>query len=395
MTIDARSDSKYRQTVSEAIALVPAPTSRAATLGGYATSHDNNYDFLRFALASSVVFAHGFHAVNRSNTFYEPLLGPTRDQLQLGHLAVNGFFAISGWLVTTSWDRSAGVYDYLRKRVLRIYPGFIVCYLFCLLVVAPLSGLTWAEYRAEFNAPVFLFKMILLRGFGGFYAFPHNGQHMLNTSLWTIPVEFGCYLIVAALGLLGAHRKPLVFVGAALGYVALLVEGLPQWSFLPTLPQPLLHVAATVSEMEQYFSPTCYFLIGASFYLLKDRIPCSGKLAAIALAACVVAARLPPLLGLVLPVCVPYLIFFFVYDPRIDVRHFGRRADLSYGIYLFGWPIQQMIARFLPWLNGVELFVLTMPVVCAVAFASWTFVEGPCLRLKRARVVVDPTPAVN
>jgi len=66
----------------------------------------NNYDFVRFVLASSVVFAHGFHALNRSGAFYEPMLGVTRDQLQLGHLAVHGFFVISGWLVIQSRERS-------------------------------------------------------------------------------------------------------------------------------------------------------------------------------------------------------------------------------------------------------------------------------------------------
>jgi peptidoglycan/LPS O-acetylase OafA/YrhL len=371
-------------------ASVPAERPPSPTFGTYAASHDNNYDFLRFVLASSVVFAHGFHAVNRSGVFYEPLLAPTLNQLQLGHLAVLGFFTISGWLVTASLERSSSIYDYLRKRVLRIYPGFIVCYLVCLFVVAPLSGLTWAEYRAQFDAPRFLAKMLLLRGFGGFYTFPHNGQHMLNTSLWTIPVEFGCYLMIAAFALFGAQRRRLVFVGAALSYATVLVGLLPQFSFFPGLPGAVQKVSALIDQAFPYRNAICIFLVGSTLYLLRDRVPFSGKLALAALAVFVVAARLPPLLDVVLPLTLPYMIFYLVYHPRIDARKFGSRADLSYGIYLFGWPIQQMLAWLVPTLNGIGLFALTMPILCAVAYASWTFVESPCLRLKRRRIAVAP-----
>lgn len=369
--------------------------ARAATLERYASSHENNYDFLRFALATSVVFGHGFHAVNRTGKFYEPLLGPTRGQEQLGHLAVFGFFTISGWLVTASWERSSGFVDFLRKRSLRIYPGFILCYLVCLFLVAPTSGLSWAEYTAQFNGGRFLAKMLLLRGFGGYYAFPFNGQHMLNTSLWSIPIEFGCYLMVAAFAIFGAFRRRAIFVVTALAYASVLFGALRELPGFDAMPAFVQRAVLHIDGLMGYRIQVCFFLMGATLYLLKDRVPFSGKLAAVALVASVIAARLPPLFDLVLPLCLPYLVFFFVYHPRIDLRRFGRRADLSYGIYLFGWPLQQIFARMFPSASGLTLFFIVMPALCAVAFASWTFVEEPCLRLKRARAPITPEPAVN
>src|SRR5215475_7230008 len=238
--------------------------------GDYSAKRDNNYDFVRFVLASSVVFAHGFHALNRSDVFYEPMLGVTRDQLQLGHLAVHGFFVISGWLVTQSWQRSGKFVDFLRKRALRIYPAYLVSYLVTLFVIAPLGGMTSEQYSHELNLPLSFVKMALLGGFGGFTAFPHNPQHTLNTSLWSIPVEFGCYLMVAAFAVFRAYRVRAVVAGAIFLYLAVAVGKLP-----------------TEFGFTEYVDS---FLIGSSEFLLRDRIPFSGRVAAVALAAFVIAA---------------------------------------------------------------------------------------------------------
>ena len=347
------------------------------TFGDYSAKHENNYDFVRFVLASLVVFAHGFHALNRSGAFYEPMLGVTRDQLQLGHLAVHGFFIISGWLVTQSWQRSGRFVDFLRKRALRIYPAYLVSYLLTLFVIAPLGGMTWEQYWHELNLPLSFVKMVLLRGFGGFTAFPHNPEHMLNTSLWSIPIEFGCYLMIAAFAVFRACRVRAVVAGAIFLYLAVTVGKLSDWS-----------------GFDYYFGFAEYvdsFLIGSSYFLLRDRIPFSGRIAAVALAAFVIAACVPPLMRFVLPLTVPYMLFYFVYNRKIDIHGWGRHADLSYGIYLWGWPFQQLITYwFEPNLNGITLFLLVMPILCGIAFLSWKFVEAPSLRLKQRA----PRPAV-
>jgi peptidoglycan/LPS O-acetylase OafA/YrhL len=101
----------------------------------------------------------------------------------------------------------------------------------------------------------------------------------------------------------------------------------------------------------------------------------------------VAGARLPPLLTLAMPICGTYLLFYVAYNPHIKLHGFGKKADLSYGIYLYSWPVQQILVQhFERWLTPGLLFVATMPLAMAAALASWVCVEKPFLRLKRPRV---------
>jgi peptidoglycan/LPS O-acetylase OafA/YrhL len=138
----------------------------------------------------------------------------------------------------------------------------------------------------------------------------------------------------------------------------------------------------------------CLFMFGAVFHQSKRRIPFSGKLALLALGLTAVAFRLPPSLQFVLPFTLPYLVFYVVYHPRLKLHAFGKRADLSYGIYLWGWPVEQMLVRlFEPQLNGLLLFLLALPLTSILALASWKLVEAPFLRLKRRPVLNQVTAA--
>jgi peptidoglycan/LPS O-acetylase OafA/YrhL len=118
-------------------ALSTAPENRA-----------NNFDALRLLLALMVLYSHCFHLVVRAGNWVNPLEF-TRGQTFLGGIAVDGFFVISGFLITASWQRSKGLVDYLRRRILRIYPGFVVAALVCLLVVGPWAAPTVAGYFSE------------------------------------------------------------------------------------------------------------------------------------------------------------------------------------------------------------------------------------------------------
>lgn len=364
---------------------VTAPAAKL-TFADVSRGRDNNCDFVRFMLAALVVLAHAFLALDRGTVVqYDLLNGVSRHQTQLGHLAVHGFFTISGALILASWERSPSLYDFIRNRVLRIYPGFIACYLLCLFVVAPLSGLSWDAYLAQLNLPLAAVKMLLLRGFGGFETFPTNPHHMLNGSLWTIPYEFGCYLLIAGFAIFGRYRRQAIPVGAAVAYVLYMFRGLAEGHTFEGVPQPLRGVLLGLAYL-QGPPEVCLFLFGAVFHQQKHRIPFSGKLALLALGLTAIAFRVPPTLQFVLPFTLPYLVFFAVYHPQWKLHGFGKRADLSYGIYLWGWPVEQMLTRFFePQLNGVTLFLLALPLTAILALASWKLVEAPFLRLKRRR----------
>ena len=102
-------------------------------------SRENNLDFVRLSLAVLVIFSHSFPLGNRTEHL-EPVVRLTHGQSTAGVIAVDAFFIISGFLITNSFLRSRSVWDYFRKRIARIYPGFLACMLVCALIVAPLAG---------------------------------------------------------------------------------------------------------------------------------------------------------------------------------------------------------------------------------------------------------------
>ena len=112
----------------------------------------NNFGALRLLLALAVLFSHAYAAYAGKHEDADHLCILTRGQMDLGSLAVQAFFAISGYLITLSWLRTPQLRTFLLKRVLRIYPGFIVASIISLLVFAPLSGAKWTTAFAPVEA---------------------------------------------------------------------------------------------------------------------------------------------------------------------------------------------------------------------------------------------------
>src|SRR4051794_20243403 len=98
----------------------------------------NNFDALRFLFAAMVILNHSYFMIDKYEV-NDPLYRLFKGQLDCGSLGVNAFFAISGFLITLSWMRSPKLRPFLWKRVLRIFPGFLVCFFACILVVAPIG----------------------------------------------------------------------------------------------------------------------------------------------------------------------------------------------------------------------------------------------------------------
>lgn len=174
----------------------------------------NNFDFLRFFLATLVIFSHSYPLID-GNHSREPISLVTSGQTTGGELAVDGFFLLSGYLIAQSWEKSRSVASYLKKRVLRIYPGFIVAVLICAFGLAPLLP-TNLSYYSELSPIRLLCSIINLNP-----DLPQVDSSLpvpaVNGSLWTIRFEFWCYLGVALLGLLGALRlRPLSLLVFAL-----------------------------------------------------------------------------------------------------------------------------------------------------------------------------------
>jgi peptidoglycan/LPS O-acetylase OafA/YrhL len=338
-------------------------------------SRDNNFDFLRFLMASMVIYAHSFAVLyNGTLKGNDPLNRLTKWQVGYGGLAVQCFFLMSGYLVTRSWFYSSGWRDYARKRILRILPGLIATLLFCVFVIGPLaSSLSTPAYFTNLKTYRFLGILFFVhikandRLPGVFTQNPMPGS--VNGPLWSIRYEAICYVLVAVLGLLGTYRKPARVI--ALCAVCFAVSVLNRIG--------VFHMG----EFDQFPNLATYFLLGALCYLFRERVPYSHGLFALSVLALVVSASFG-LLPYVQPLFAAYALFYVAFSRGLRLLHFARFGDLSYGVYIYGLPIQQILIEYFPGAFTANThFLASLLVTCGCAALSWHYIELPFLRLKR------------
>jgi peptidoglycan/LPS O-acetylase OafA/YrhL len=336
----------------------------------------NNFGAIRLILASVVILSHCYPAIH-GNFEGECLWSFTRRQMELSAVAVNLFFATSGYLITLSWLRTPRPGTFLMKRVLRIYPGFVVASVISLIVVAPLAGSDASVAFAPREIIKHLLRVPLLSSPKAAGAFAGHPIEVLNLSLWTIRYEFICYLLVPAICLaVMRFGRP----GVLLLYIVTLLLHGAQGKYLVQEGGINLPLLGSTNVWPRFM---CYFLGGMILALYRDRIPYDRRLSALCLAALIVAARWTGGFFVVFAIAGVYLLFYVAYQRPSPVSSIGRRWDLSYGAYLYGWPIEMLFVHYLgerfgPW----AIFAMAMPVALVLAALSWHFVEEPFMRAK-------------
>jgi peptidoglycan/LPS O-acetylase OafA/YrhL len=322
----------------------------------------NNLDVIRFVAASGVMVSHSFPlAIGRGAR--EPLEDFTRGQSSLGRVCVAVFFVLSGLLITRSYERTASPGRYLWARALRILPGLLVMLLLTILVLGPLlTSLPWARYFSSPEPYRYLVKNLTLYEPSWTLpgVFDHNAYPgAVNGSLWTLKYEVGFYLLVAALGAVRGLRWPVV------GALWVLSAGMT-----------VAGVGELWPEMFLYFGG------GMALHLMGDRVRWNTPLVLLGVAALVATARLGVGFHIAVAVGGAYLLHLLAFG-SLTWGSFARRGDLSYGIYIYGFPVQQLVTAALGgqtrwWVNVAAAF----PLVLLLAFASWHLVEKRALRLK-------------
>lgn len=347
--------------------------------------HGNAFGLLRLVLASAVIFSHA------------PMLldgGPRRElfvqlfgSVSIGEVAVDGFFAISGFLISASLLGSSSIGAYLRKRVARIYPAAIVASLVCLLIVAPLGG---ADLRTvpplEWLAHAKRIALLAVPVIDAFHGTPYA---MVNGSMWTILYEFRCYLLLIPLALLGMLRRPWVL--AWLAAALLLVHAFAPWLAAPVERLPLHSV-----WFGQAFDATRLygiFLAGAAFHAFGDRIhftmPGLAGAAILLVAGFLIAPLAAPAFGLF----GTYLVIGTALLGRGSwMERVNNRDDISYGVYLYGWPVTKLLVWYWPTIPLGMLMLLALAGALVCGFASWHLVEKPVLAWARSRTRPTAVP---
>ncbi len=354
------------------------------TFGQLSDTRRNNFDFLRFFFASLVIFSHSFLLLPAFGDRAEPLWRLTQARMNFGTLSVACFFAISGFLITQSWQRQPQLGDFFKKRVLRIYPGWTAALLFCVFLVAPVLRPGHGLALHDIGTYGFLAQLIL-RNTGILHTLP--GVGMVNGSIWTIPFEILCYCLVALVGLTGAFRRPLLLAaGAALMLAALnwpALRWLPMyWPPFGTHPLPYI---GWLYPLPQF---AVFFLSGMVFFLFRNRIPHSLPLLAVSVLLVGLTLGHLPLAGaffVIFPTFGFYILFYLAFLPVGTLYDWAKHGDLSYGIYLYAYPLQRLLIAGQSrgfHLSPQTLFLLAWILACGMAALSWRFIERPFLRLK-------------
>ena len=336
-------------------------------LGELAHGRDNNFQLLRLAAASFVVLFHSY-ALTSSWT-HEPLwkLAP---ELNFGALGVKIFFVISGFLVTQSWLSRQSVVPFVAARVLRIYPALVAATLFTIALAGASSALAWGAFLADPQTRDYAWRVAL--GWEIVYrlpgAFPANPfPHDVNGSLWTLPIELRLYVAVLAAGVLGLLARRLAWLATFAALVALFAMR-PGWF-------PLAPNDSVVRELALLFG------LGSLAWVWRAALPVSAA-GAVAAVALVVwnpggwprGALFAPLLA--------YTVLVAAYHPRLQWHAFNRVGDYSYGLYVYSFPVQQMLMHRYAALEPMGLLALSLPLTLGVAACSWHLLERPALALK-------------
>lgn len=345
-------------------AAVPDAAGAVASRPGAAAPYPG-FDGLRLLAALGVLLSHAF-LIPTGAEHHDALV---RQLGRIGYHGVYAFFIISGFLLARALAREPDALRFAVNRVLRIYPGLLACALVTAFVIGPLgSALPWLDYMMHPDARTYVLltaDCLCARGWlpGVFaYAGFDDMAGIVNGSLWSLSYEVLSYLLLLGLWL------TLRSVRATVAAMALLCAA--------TLALPLVHerlagVAFTLP----------YFTGGLLMYAVQQRFGLQGLVAAGCAAVLALATHFGAG-GLAFASLGAYLIVYLGTLPNPGSALAARVGDLSYGIYLYGWPVQQLIKQFTGTTNPWLMLALCVPAVWLLALLSFRLVERPALRLK-------------
>lgn len=353
---------------------------RVAETGGRTTG----FDYLRIGLALAVMVWHSF-PISYGKPFETMVLGGWARPLVA--FILPAFFALSGFLVAGSLERNTSLLRFAALRAIRIMPALGVEVLLSALILGPLLttvGLVAYLSDGEFHEYFLnVFGIIHFDLPGLFETNPI--PRIVNGQLWTIPYELECYAALAALAALGLVRRPGLMLAAVMSL---------QLAAIIVTYQPIVF-GSPLPELGGVFSGRLLvmsFLWGVVLFRLRDFVPFSGALAAVALLVSV-ALMLVPLGDALAPLPIAYAVAYLgLQQPR--TTPIVTLGDFSYGIFLYGFAVQQTVASFGAWTHQWYInLALAVPLVTLFAAFSWYGVEKPALALRKRLSVFDPVDA--
>ncbi|MGL2988100.1 acyltransferase family protein [Flavobacterium sp. RSSA_27] len=335
---------------------------------------NNNFDFLRLLFAMFVIITHSYPLSGDKG--WDCLGEITNGNLQFSYIGVKGFFVISGYLIFQSLLRSRNWVGYFWKRILRLFPGLLVVLVLTILL-APFvyeSPMFYLENRKVYTYIIRNITLFQLQySIPGVFDTNIYGS-AINGSLWTICYEFFMYFLLSFLILFRSQKK-------LLGLLLWLVFGVFfVYHFFLSTSFPL-HIydlrSSHLSELGLFFlgGSLLAFLNYRVFPYLKTILVLSGVLI-----ICSEVLVQDPFIFRILfwPV---FIIGIGEHVTPVLSQIGSKVGDLSYGIYIYGFPIQQTLMHYFKF-NALELMLVSLPISMLFGYWSWHVIEKKMLRYK-------------
>ena len=372
--------------MSAVSAPAPRATPSGATLATRAPGRDNNFNLVRFLAAGFVLVSHSWPLSATPGEPLERFAG-----FSLGHLGVDIFFVVSGFLVTGSLLARASLADFGRARALRIFPALAASAFGTAILVGPfVTTVPVLQYFTNADTWRYALQNSVTWPMGVRWWLPgafldNPGGPTVNGALWSLPWELTMYVMLAVLGAVllrprgptaTARLRAVVVAGAGM---AALGHGVNEALEL-----------TTQFEVVQGLRLTALFFSAAALQLQRERVPLRTPLFVAALALLVLAMGAGGGWLALYPLALGYVVLWLALVPAGRLRLYNRIGDYSYGFYLWQFPIQQWVMLRRPDSTPLELMSIAAPITLALAALSWHFVEAPALAWKRAAGTAEP-----
>lgn len=339
---------------------------------------NNAFSFLRFLLASFVILSHTYFIGGYG---IDPLW---KYKVSFGSLAVEGFFALSGFLIMQSFLSSKNIFHYILKRLLRIFPSYWVCLLTTGLFLAPIIYFITHNNFSNFTITsnpfinyvgdnfLLLVKKQTIEGI--FINNPYKG--VINGSLWILFPLFCCYLILPILALFRILKRnsKILFL---LFFCFVTLNAFEGLFFNYFTQYPITGIARSAFEFQRYFA---YFLGGCILFLFASRIPINNIFFVFVIFI-LIGSILLEFYNIIGPFILPYVLVGLAI--KLPIKILFKNFDISYGMYIYAFPIQQTLYFFnFNVLNPILFFLISLICTAPLAILNLYFVEKPISRLK-------------
>jgi peptidoglycan/LPS O-acetylase OafA/YrhL len=329
----------------------------------------NNITLLRHFAAFFVLITHSFDLTD--NFKDETLRKLTGESISFSKIGLIIFFFISGFLITQSLITSVNLKQFIWKRFLRIYPALFVLILSTVFLLGPLfTTFSTKDYFLNNQTWSYLFGTTLVRLRFVLPGVFHGGG--VNGSLWSLPIEFRLYLLLALLSLIGLVKRRSFYFVFVSGFIVFGIFALP-----------FNLQSRSVSYFVPYLSWGVYFFIGSFVFFIKDKLIVDYKILILllilwyALRDIEIANRISELM------CFSYLTLWLSFKTPVVFSDFFKRNDFSYSMYLYAYPIQQIFIHRNPDITPAALIVVSSIALIPFCWFSWNFIEKPSLKLKK------------